>query len=212
MSKVTEYLESQEKAHERACGIIKNMKDFYTVGNTGMYNVTLYEYITHMEGLAIDARNLPELSAMPEHQAFLTEALLEAHDIQISITPEDWIHIEMPCLLPGKMLRSKKDFSFYPLFRALEVFKSDRGLLPQYPESVIAIRHIYDRNKPLGMIRDNDNVDTKIVVDVLKTFFLPDDNGLICSHFYDSKLGAKNMTNIYIFPRYDFEKWWMASA
>ena len=208
MSKVTEALDFQEKHHEKGCKMIKTMTDFYLSGNTNMFNAALYEYITHMENSAIDARNLPALAAMPTHKEFLTEALAEAHEIEINITTENWINIKMPCLLPGKMLKAKKEFSFSPLFHTLENFKLERKNLPFYPESVIAIRHIYSRDKPLGLVRDNDNVDTKIVVDVIKTFFLPDDNGLICSHFYDSKLGRENMTDIYIFPRHDFENWW----
>jgi len=208
MSRVTESLNAQKKHHDKGCTMIKEMTDFYLSGNTNMFNVTLYNYITYVESLTINARNLPALAAMPEHREFVAEALVEAHEIEISITAKNWINIKMPSLLPGKMLNAKKQFSFAPLFYALERFKEDRGKLPFFSESIIAIRHIYARDKPLSLIRDNDNVDTKIVVDVIKTFFLPDDNGLICSHFYDSKLGAKNMTDIYVFPRHDFDAWW----
>ena len=42
---------------------------------------------------------------------------------------------------------------------------------------------------------------------MIALFFLRDDSAYICSHFYYSKAGEQNRTNVYVVPDTDFVKW-----
>ena len=206
--KATEFLHKHEEKLQKNIAVFNQLQGYFNTNQIENYNKMIGKYISNSEKLTIDARKIPELTGVKSHGKILEKAISEAHDIKISLTDEGFVNIKMPCLLPGKASKNKKEFVFFPLLYAITSFAKTLKSSDVIVNSVIAIRHIYSENKSMGIIRDNDNVDTKIVVDIIKSSFLFDDNGLICSHFYDSKFGNDDMTDIYVLPREDFSKWW----
>ena len=207
MSNMMDELNKQNTRLQENGKMVGQLTGFYENRQPELFNAALINYIAHCERLAINARNFPALYGSRDAKDILEAALNDAHEITIDVTSEGWVHIQMPSLIPGKPTSYKKRFLYSPLLHAMKRFLED-GERPHFMESVIAIRHVYDRHKSLGLVRDQDNVDVKTVVDAIKVTMLPDDNGLCCSHFYDAKLGEKNMTDIYVLPRSDFSDWW----
>ncbi len=52
--------------------------------------------------------------------------------------------------------------------------------LPRYEQTTVCFVHVVGRDVPLRQVRDHDNIKTKQIIDVLSTFVLLDDNGLLC--------------------------------
>jgi len=207
MSNMKDELNKQATRIQENGKMIEQLNGFYENRQPELFNAALINYIAHCERLAINARNYPALFGHRDAVQIVEESLADAHEIIIRTTSENWINIQMPSLCPGAATKYKKLFLYSPLLNALNRFAEDYTG-QRMGESIIAIRHIYDRKRSIGLMRDQDNVDVKTVVDSIKVAFLKDDNGFLCSHYYDAKFGEKNMTDIYVLPRSDFGDWW----
>jgi len=207
MSTMMDELKKQQQKILENSRLSEKLTNLYEERKPELFNLALMDYISDCERLAINARNFPALYGNRDATLILEESLADAHEIEIETTYENWIHIRMSSLCPGKASKHKKSFLYAPLLNALNCFAENFNR-ERMAESVIAIRHIYDKKRALGFLRDQDNVDVKTVVDCIKSALLVDDNGFLCSHFYDAKFGSKNMTDIYILPRSDFGDWW----
>ncbi len=168
----------------------------------------LVKYIIHTEQLAISARNLPVLHGGASDDRFkLAPSLLPmVHEVIISLTPEGWVRIWMDALLPLKE-NGARSFICAPLDYALDNFQSRTMYQADYSRATIAVRHVYANNTPLGMIRDHDNIETKAVIDTIKSHFLPDDNGMFLNLFFTAGFGQKTGTEIFLLPYADTSDW-----
>ena len=83
---------------------------------------------------------------------------------------------------------------------ALDNFQSRTMYQADYARATIAVRHVYANNTPLGMIRDHDNIETKAMIDTIKSHFLPDDNGMFLNLFFTAGFGQRNGTEIVLLP------------
>lgn len=112
------------------------------------------------------------------------------------------LHITMPSLLPKRAINSQ-DLSYirqtwYNAF--YEQFQ--KGKFKVYEDAVaICIFQYYDE---LTAMRDDDNTESKVLVDLIATFSLIDDNPNWCSKFFHSFKSDYNHTEIFVVPKSQF--------
>lgn len=125
----------------------------------------------------------------------------------ITIREEDGIlQITLPCLLPKKKQRQSAEFLTDPLYFALSQY-ADSHMLPFYQQCVVCFCHIYSAELPGNRIRDYDNLEMKQVLDVLATFIMEDDNGLLVDAYNTTELGDTDCTCICIMDKSHFPRW-----
>ena len=157
------------------------------------------------ESVALKTRALPAYTGHPQAEVMIRKAIEEAVPIEMGFAEEGWFCLRMPILLPRKE-KSSRTYLRGLLYPALERFTCGKPKI-RYRNCVLIFRHVYDRNRPEREYRDHDNIELNTVVDAIAMFFLVDDTPLECRHYYCSASGEKEMTEVYIVPRADFESW-----
>lgn len=115
----------------------------------------------------------------------------------------DCIEITLPAQLPGRWKKSNSEFLVDPVFFALSEFTMVHRV-PRLEHAVVCFRHIHDR--PDG-IRDYDNIECKLLLDVVAMFTLQDDNGSCCDVFHTTGLGKTCQTQVIVMPSERFVSW-----
>ena len=81
-------------------------------------------------------------------------------------------------------------------------------MIPEYDRCPVCFLHLYDRELPLGRVRDHDNVEEKHVLDVISNFFLVSDGGLHADTYHISRLSEQDATRIFVMDAERFP-WWV---
>ena len=157
------------------------------------------------ESVALKTRALPAYTGHPQAEVMVQKAMEEAVPIEMGFTEEGWFCLRMPILLPRKEKSSRSYLRGF-LYSAFEKFSHGKEKI-RYRNCVLIFRHVYDHNRPEREYRDHDNIELNTVVDAIAMFFLVDDTPLECRHYYCSASGEKEMTEVYIVPREDFDCW-----
>ena len=157
------------------------------------------------ETVALKTRALPAYTGHPQAEDMVQKVIEETIPVEIGFTEEGWFCLRMPILLPRKEKSSRSYLRGF-LYPALEKFTYGKPKI-RYRNCVLIFRHVYDKNRPEREYRDHDNIELNTVVDAIAMFFLVDDTPLECRHYYCSAAGEKEMTEVYIVPRADFESW-----
>ncbi len=116
------------------------------------------------------------------------------------------LEITLPCLLPKKKQRQSSEFLIDPLHFTLSQY-ADSHMLPFFRHCVVCFSHIYSQELPAGRIRDYDNVEMKQLLDVLATFIMEDDTGLLVDAYNTTELGEAECTCISVMDKSRFPKW-----
>jgi hypothetical protein len=116
------------------------------------------------------------------------------------------MEITLPVLLPKRKWRQNTEFLSGPLHFAFSHF-ADGHKMPHFAESAVCFMYIYDRSKPTRRVRDYDNLECKQVLDVINSFVLADDTGLLCDVFHTTTLGESDCTKVFVMDRAGFPKW-----
>lgn len=76
----------------------------------------------------------------------------------------------------------------------------------KFKDCMLVYLHTYDVNRPKREWRDHDNVEVNAVTDIVALFVMLDDSPHICEHYYASKSGTENRTEVFVLPKRDLEK------
>lgn len=79
--------------------------------------------------------------------------------------------------------------------------------IPEYEKCTVCFVHLYNRDLPLGRIRDHDNFEEKHVLDVISNFFLVSDSGLHVDTYHITRMADKDGTEVYIMDTDKFPRW-----
>lgn len=79
--------------------------------------------------------------------------------------------------------------------------------IPEYEKCTVCFVHLYNRDLPLGRIRDHDNFEEKHVLDVISNFFLASDSGLHVDTYHITRMAEQDATEVYIMDTENFPKW-----
>ena len=197
--------------------ISRIMGDIQRLSGTlcAMENTDLTQYPENYSRLATDAALLSEqIACRLRHLLYGSTGirkeryLVSAGDAQrITIQNENGIlQITLPCLLPKRKQRQSTEYLTDPLYFTLSRY-TDGHMLPMYRHCVVCFCHIYSKELPANRIRDYDNLEMKQLLDVLATFIMEDDNGLLVDAYNTTELGEEDCTCICVMDKFRFPKW-----
>ena len=166
------------------------------------------------ERLANRYRALPTLYGSPTIRHEVAQIVTEENKVEIGYTNEGWFCVRLPHLLPRKERVKKGEIGSNEYLRGILPPALNRFFKDNYPapldDCVVAIRHIYDRNRPERKKRDHDNIEVNYVIDAIAHHVMVDDGALVCRHHYCSAEGTEEGTEVYVVPERDFVKWYLA--
>ncbi len=116
------------------------------------------------------------------------------------------LEITLPSLLPKRKQRRGAEFLTDPLYFALSQY-ADSHTLSKYSHCVVCFSHIYSRDLPSRRVRDYDNLELKQLLDVIATFLMEDDSGLLCDAYNTTELGDYDCTRISVMGKDRFPDW-----
>jgi len=166
------------------------------------YKEQSLEIVRRAERFACKLRELVSDTVFYDKKDLMMD-IAKAQGITIN-QEENWLKVVMPFLLPKKKDTQSCSFILDPLNYAIRTF-IEQNPMKRFDKCVVCFRNIYMPNGKV--VRDHDNIETKKVLDLLATYFLIDDTGLLCSNFYTTTIGESEYTEIYIIPNEDFQKW-----
>lgn len=125
----------------------------------------------------------------------------------ISINESDGVlEITLPCLLPKRKQRQSTEFLIDPLYFTLSQY-ADNHQLPKFKHCVVCFSHIYSEDLSHRRIRDYDNLELKQLLDVLSTYIMEDDTGLLVDAYNTTEIGETDCTRISVMDKEYFSKW-----
>lgn len=116
------------------------------------------------------------------------------------------LEITLPCLLPKRKQRQSTEFLIDPLYFTLSQY-SDCNKLPKFRQCVVCFSHVYSEEYHNRRVRDYDNLELKQLLDVLSTFIMEDDNGLLVDAYNTTEIGERDCTRISVMSKERFSKW-----
>lgn len=191
--------------------------DVAKLNNTifAMKNTDIAKYGANYEKLSTDAavraeriacrlRNLIRATDFTGKSMYMNEVV---NTLGIQVSYEDSIlSIILPGLFPKRRIRSSTAFLHDPLHYALKEFFTDHDITP-YKECVICFCLVYDRELPRHRIKDYDNLELKLILDVISAYVLFDDSGIYCDDHHTTELGEADQTIVYIMEKSRFPVW-----
>ena len=168
------------------------------------YEVLSTDAALRAEKIACRLRHLIYSSTPIRKGDYLTSAGV-IHEIEI--TYEDGVlEVTLPGLLPKRKQRQSSEFLLDPFYFALEKYAKEH-LMPRFSDCVVCFTQVYDQSLPARRIRDYDNLEEKQLLDVLSTFVMADDTGLLCDAYNTAALGEKDCTRINVMEKKRFPSW-----
>lgn len=156
------------------------------------------------ELIACRMRHLLYGSTQTKKEAYLASAGV----IQgISINESDGVlEITLPCLLPKRKQRQSTEFLIDPMYFTLSQY-ADSHKLPRFKHCVVCFSHIYSEDLSRRRIRDYDNLELKQLLDVLSTYIMEDDTGLLVDAYNTTEIGETDCTRISVMDKDRFSRW-----
>ena len=137
----------------------------------------------------------------------VTEDILEeVVPVEMGFTEEGWYYLHIPLLPPKKTAGSARYVRSY-LYPAMRKFFEGQPNRRIFPECVVCFLHRYDKNFPEKAYRDQDNIETNMVVDTIALYLMEDDGAKRCWHFYAMVPGEVSRTEVYLVPPADYITW-----
>lgn len=122
----------------------------------------------------------------------------------VDISPEGWLVISLPVMLPHRGEKDRARFLEDPLRTAISSYFRDRPA-PRFQACVMVYEHIYAASRK--RVTDHDNLELKHCQDLLEAAFLTNDSAVLCSTFQCSHWGQTDSTRIWILSPEQFSKW-----
>ena len=200
-----EYGKRIDRAEEEAMQLLSSLYLMAGAGNDpDVYGKFSLEAALRAEKLACSLRHLVYDTTEVKKREYLPLAG-DAQGIEIRMQG-GMFQIRIPRLLPKRRNRKSVEYLLDPLQGCLEAYAEKNGY-PKYRECVICIIHTYSRENPVSRIYDYDNLEWKQVLDVLASFLLVDDSGLLCDVYHTTESGAQDETRIILMEKIMFPDW-----
>ena len=205
---------NQATVTQRVTSILDDVSRLTHVLNA-LANTNVQHYPENCEKLSADAihwaeritcrlrRLLFAATSVSKEEYLLSAAAILG--ISVRQTAE-MIEITLPCLLPKRRRRPNPEYLLDPLTAVLSQFARSHPL-PIMNHCVICFSHIYTCERPEQTVRDYDNLEMKQILDVVASYILTDDSGLLCDAYYSTELGNESCTRISIMESRYFRDW-----
>lgn len=116
------------------------------------------------------------------------------------------MEITLPCLLPKRKERQGTEFLIDPLHFTLSRY-AETHPMPRFSHCVVCFSHIYDQELPARRVHDYDNLELKQVLDVVSSYILEDDGGLLVDAYNTTELGDSDCTRVSVMDKERFPAW-----
>lgn len=156
------------------------------------------------ELIACRMRHLLYGSTPTRKETYLASAGV-VQGIQIKVR-DGVLEVTLPCLLPKRKQRQSTEFLIDPLYFTLSQY-SDSNKLPKFQQCVVCFSHVYSEKFHNRRVRDYDNLELKQLLDVLSTFIMEDDTGLLVDAYNTTEIGETDCTKISVMGKESFQKW-----
>ena len=151
------------------------------------------------EKVVLLTRSLPAYTGYPRARSEVNRIIAETVSITIGYTKEGWFSVRMPMLLPKKE-HGSADYIRQILYPEMQRFFRGK-VLEKLDYACIVIRHVYSEDRPERRARDHDNIETRMVSDIVAMFTVVDDSPIYCTHLYVTAPGSEDRTEVYIIPQ-----------
>ena len=156
------------------------------------------------EQLACRARHLIYAACnKPKEEYLCVAAAAQGVEIQMQ---DEIVEIKLPSLLYKRDKWRSMEFLLEPFSATLERW-TEENAAPKFEQCTVCFTHVYRRDTQVRMIRDPDNMEVKRYLDVVASFLLLDDNGLLCDIHTTAELGDGNYTRVTVMERRRFPGW-----
>lgn len=168
------------------------------------YEVLSTDAALRAEGIACRLRHLLYASTSIRNEQYLASASVVQG---IDVCYRDGVfEVMLPGLLPKRKQKAGAEYLLDPLNAALTKYAKNCPL-PSFQDCMICYTHIYALDMPGGRIRDYDNLETKMVQDVIASFVLTDDSGALCDTYHTTAMGEADATRISVMDGSRFPEW-----
>lgn len=180
-----------------------------------MDTTDIQRYPDNYEVLSTDAALRSEkIACRLRHLIYSTTSIKKAEYLNsagvihgIEIRHEDGvIEVTLPSLLPKRKQRQSTEFLLDPFYFTLSQY-TEAHPLPKFTDCVVCFSHVYSQELPARRVRDYDNLELKQLLDVLSTFIMADDSGILCDAYNTTELGEKDCTRIFVMDKSKFPGW-----
>lgn len=168
------------------------------------YEVLSTDAALRAEKVACDLRHLIFSTTGVKKADYLGSAC-EVQGIEV-VYENDILEVTLPALLPKRRSRKSVEFVLDPLHYYLSQY-AEQHFLPKYCECVVCFSHIYCQERPARYVHDYDNLELKQILDVLASYIMVDDTGLLCDAYNTTEFGEKDCTRIFVMPKNKFPAW-----
>jgi len=170
----------------------------------------IYSFISYLKisPVKIQFKVLTKRADLNKHTEIVHREMEAETDPNCRVLQEDYLMLEitLPCLLPKRKQRQSTEFLIDPLYFTLSQY-SDNNELPKFRQCVVCFSHIYSEKFHNRRVRDYDNLELKQLLDVLSTFIMVDDTGLLVDAYNTTEIGEADCTRISVMAKEDFPKW-----
>lgn len=199
-----------EKNLKNMLNIISDFKCKSIVADSKIANYYALKLINLSEKVCLSIRSIPhyidcDYSDGYENFQQINEQIANAWDIKICYTKQGWLHIKLPVMLP-KIKQHNIQVIALPLQISLKHFFENKNMDKKIP-SVICYCHVYSKEASPSRFLDHDNVETKVITDIITDFTLYDDGPQFLNHYHCSEIGKYSHTEIFIVPQNEFDQW-----
>ena len=115
------------------------------------------------------------------------------------------VYWRSPCLACSQNASRGKTLSFCSTRSTSHWSNTPKSI--HFSDCVVCFTQVYDQCLPTRRIRDYDNLEEKQLLDVLSTFVMADDTGLLCDAYNTAALGEKDCTRISVMEKKRFPAW-----
>ena len=199
---------------QRITGILEDMK---RIENTlyALNMADIQRYPENFKTLSVDAalrceqvsckaRHLIYAAAVMPKQEYLLMAA-DAQGIEVQVQ-DDIVEITLPRLLYKRDKWKSTEFLLDPFIAAMARY-AEQYALPRFYRCTVCFTHVYTDGTPMRLVRDPDSMELKRYLDVVSSFLLLDDNGLLCDVHSTAELGSGDYTRITVMERRRFPGW-----
>ena len=183
---------------------------FYALNMTGIqrypdnFETLALDAALRCEHLSCQARHLIYAACNKPKEEYLRMAAgAQGVDIQMQ---DEIVEIKLPSLLYKRDKWKSMEFLLDPFTAALERW-TEENAAPKFEQCTVCFTHVYRSDTPVRMIRDPDSMEVKRYLDVVASFLLLDDNGLLCDIHTTAELGNDNYTRVTVMERRRFPGW-----
>ena len=170
-----------------------------------------FELAAESEKFTLLTRRLPEYAGSRYQAHDIMDLVIpDNFPVRIGFTPEGWLGMVIPTLLPKKR-KGSSAYIYRSIYLSMDRFYRTQEYLKCCDESVIVFKHVYHHERPGRLYRNHDNIEVSTVIDVLDMFRLMNDSALGCEHYYYSTAGDDDRTEVFVVPKDEFAIWLAAA-